>query len=68
MGEHYNVKCRIILEIEELALRLRKKNTVKAEANNKKGKKEKLWVRRNRVRRENAQTPKDTTETTQEQN
>ena len=63
-----NVKCRIILETEELALGLRKKNTEKAEANNKKRNKEKVWMRRNRVRRENAQTPSDTTETTQEQN
>ena len=63
-----NVKCRIILETEELTLGLRKKNTENAEANNKKGNKEKPWMRLNRVRRENAQTPSDTAETTQEQN
>ena len=62
-----NVKCRIILETEELALGLRKKNQEKAEANyNRKGKKDKPWMRRNREKREDAPATNDITETTQE--
>ena len=62
-----NVKCRIILETEELALGLRKKNQEKAVANyNRKGKKDKPWMRRNREKREDAPATNDITETTQE--
>ena len=62
-----NVKCRIILETEELALGLRNKNQEKAEANyNRKGKKDKPWMRRNREKREDAPATNDITETTQE--
>ena len=65
-----NVKCRIILETEELAQSLRKKNTEKAETSRRENRKEQPRMRRNRTKQKPKQNEPEkqteTTDTTQE--